>query len=235
MDAPVKPPLGRRARKALETRHRVLDAAEALFTRDGYSTTTMTAVAEQADVAVQTLYAVFGNKRAILTELIDARVVGDDHAGSLPSREDWRAMEREPDPHRQLALFAQIATRIATRSAAINEIMAQAAGADPEIAAIYQQQRQSRYTDQRRIARSLARKGALREGLTETRAADIIWAIATTRTYRALVDERQWTSDQYEHWLKDLLARALLTERTAAPREREPSRAKPSEPHNTRH
>jgi TetR/AcrR family transcriptional regulator, regulator of autoinduction and epiphytic fitness len=212
MDAPVNPPLGRRARKALETRRRVLDAAEALFTRDGYAATTMNAIAEQADVAVQTLYAVFGNKRAILTELIDARVVGDDHAGSLPDRDEWRAMERQPDPHRQLALFAQIATRIGNRSAAINEIMAQAAGADPEIAAIYQQQRQSRYRDERRIARSLAGKGALREGLSETQAADIIWAIGTTRTYRALVGERRWTTDQYEHWLKDLLARALLAE-----------------------
>ena len=119
-------------------------------------------------------------------------------------------MEREPDPQRQLALFAQIATRIGNRSAAINEIMAQAAGADPELAAIYQQQRQSRYRDERRIARSLARKGALREGLSETQAADIIWAIGTTRTYRALVSERGWTTEQYERWLKDLLARALL-------------------------
>lgn len=210
METPVKPPLGRRARKALETRRRILDAAEDLFTRDGYAATTMTAIAEHADVAVQTLYAVFGNKRTILTELIDARVAGDDHARSLPDREEWRAMEREPDPHLQLALFAQIATRIGVRSAAINEIMAQAAGADPEIAAIYQQQRQSRYKDERRIARSLAREGALREGLSETQAADIIWAIATTRTYRALVIERRWTTDQYEHWLKDLLAHALL-------------------------
>ena len=212
MEAPVKPPAGRRARKALETRRRILDAAEDLFTRDGYAATTMTAIAEHADVAVQTLYAVFGNKRAILTELIDARVVGDDHTGSLPDREDWRAMEREPDPHRQLALFAQIATRIGNRSAAINEIMVGAAAADPEIAAIYQQQRQSRYRDERRIARSLARKGTLREGLSETQAADIIWAIGTTRTYRALVGERRWTTDHYEHWLQDLLAHALLAE-----------------------
>lgn len=136
-------------------------------------------LAEHADVAVQTLYTVFGSKRAILTELIESRVVGDDQAGSLPGREDWRAMEREPDPQQQLALFAQIATRIGNRSAAVNEIMAQAAGADPELAAIYQQQRQSRYRDERRIARSLARKGALREGLSETQAADIIWAIGT--------------------------------------------------------
>jgi TetR/AcrR family transcriptional regulator of autoinduction and epiphytic fitness len=212
MDAAVKQPLGRRARKALETRRRALDAAEALFTHDGYTAATMTAIAEHADVAVQTLYAVFGNKRTILAELIDARVAGDDQAGSLPDREDWRTMERETDPHRQLALFAKIATRIATRSAAINEIMVGAAGADPEIAAIYQRQRQSRYMDQRGIARSLARKGALRPGLSETEAADIIWAIATTRTYRALVDERGWTTARYEHWLQDLLARALLPE-----------------------
>jgi TetR/AcrR family transcriptional regulator of autoinduction and epiphytic fitness len=212
METLVNPPPGRRVRKALETRRRILDAAEDLFTRDGYAATTMTAIAEQADVAVQTLYAVFGNKRAILTELIDARVVGDDHASSLPDREDWRAMEREPDPRRQLALFARIASRIGNRSAAINEIMAQAAGADPEIAAIYQRQRQSRYRDERRIARSLARKGALREGLSEAQAADIIWAIATTRTYRALVGERGWSTDKYEHWLGDLLARALLAE-----------------------
>jgi TetR/AcrR family transcriptional regulator, regulator of autoinduction and epiphytic fitness len=210
METPVKPPLGRRARKALGTRRRILDAAEDLFTRDGYAATTMTAIADHGDVAVQTLYAVFGNKRAILTELIDARVAGDDHTRSLPDREDWRAMEREPNAHQQLALFAQIATRIGNRSAAINEIMAGAAGADPEIATIYQQQRESRYKDERRIARSLARKGALREGLSETQAADIIWAIATTRTYRALVIERRWTTDQYEHWLNDLLAHALL-------------------------
>lgn len=216
MDAPVKPPLGRRARKALDTRRRVLDAAETLFTRDGYAATTMTAIADEADVAVQTLYAVFGNKRAILTELIDARVVGEDRAGSLPDRDDWQTMERETDPDRQIALFAAIATRIGRRSAAINEVMAQAAGADPEIAAIYAQQRQRRYKDERLFARSLARKGALREGLSESQAADIIWAIANTRTYRTLVNDRNWSIDQYEHWLKGLLARELLAESASA-------------------
>ncbi len=210
MDAPVKTPLGRRARKALETRRRVLDAAEALFTRDGYTATTMTAIADHADVAVQTLYAVFGTKRSILAELIDARVLGDDHSGSLPDRADWRAMERDADPGRQIARFASIATRIGSRSAAINEVLAAAAGSDAEIAAIYQQQRHARYKDERRLARSLARNGALRAGMSETQAADIIWAISTTRTYRALVHERRWTTDQYEHWLADLLARALL-------------------------
>src|SRR5262245_11132933 len=144
MGAPVNTAMGRRARKALETRHRVLDAAETLFIRDGYAATPMTAIAERADVAVQTLYAVFGTKRAILTELVGARIVGDDAAGSLTNREDWKAMEREADPRRQLERFAAIAARIGGRVAAINEVLAAAAGADAEIAAIYEQQRRAR-------------------------------------------------------------------------------------------
>jgi AcrR family transcriptional regulator len=213
MGAPVKQP-GRRERKALANRRRMLDAAEALFTRNGYAATTMAAIADEADMAVQTLYAVFGTKRAILAELVDARVVGGDHAGSLPDREDWQVMERESDPRRQIELFASIATRIARRSAAINEVMAAAAGADPEIAALYERQRQDRYRDQRRLARALARKRALRDGLSEIQAADTIWAIATTRTYRALVHERGWSADQYEHWLAHLLGGALLIDQS---------------------
>jgi AcrR family transcriptional regulator len=212
MSPPVNSLPGRRERKALETRRRVLNAAEDLFVGDGYAATTIAVIADRADVAVQTVYAVFGTKRAILTELIDARVVGDDQGGSLPEREDWRAMEREPDPHGQVALFAAIATRIGSRSAAITEVLEGAAAADREIAALYDRQRRARYRDQRRLARSLRRRGALRRGLTEAEAADIIWAIANARTYRALVGERRWGAERYEQWLGDLLRRALLAE-----------------------
>jgi hypothetical protein len=70
------------------------------------------------------------------------------------------------------------------------------------------------HNDERRLARSLARKSPLREGLSETQAADIIWAIANAGTYRALIGERRWSTDQYEHWLADLLTCALLGEET---------------------
>lgn len=51
----------------------MLAAAESLFVADGYAATTIAAIAEKADVAVQTVYAVFGNKRAILAELLAIR------------------------------------------------------------------------------------------------------------------------------------------------------------------
>src|SRR5436305_1842881 len=118
MDRPVKTrpkTPSRREQKARATRRGVLDAAETLFLAVGYAATTMTAIADAADVAVQTVYAIFGTKRAILTELLAVRVVGDDQRTPLRDRDDWQAMEREPDPRRQLALLASIATRIGKR------------------------------------------------------------------------------------------------------------------------
>jgi AcrR family transcriptional regulator len=193
----------------------VLDAAETLFVRDGYAAATIAAIAEKADVAVQTVYAVFGNKRAILNELLAIRVVGDDHASPLHSHEQWQAIEREPDPRRQLALLAALATQIGNRIGSLYQVLAGAAGSDPEIAELYQKQQQARYTDQRRLARSLARKGALKEGLHEATATDIMWAIANPNTHYALISERRWTPGQYEQWLAHMLTCALLVDDTA--------------------
>jgi TetR/AcrR family transcriptional regulator of autoinduction and epiphytic fitness len=203
---------GRRERKALETQRRVLEAAETLFVRDGFAATTMTAIAEAADVAVQTIYAVFGTKRAILTRLLDIRTVGDDQAARLQDRDDWHAMERETNPLRQLTLLAAISARIGARIGALTEVMAAAAGSDPEIAALYELRQQARYEDQRHLARSLASKGALRAGLSEAHATDILWTLANARTYRTLVTERRWAIKEYEPWLADVLACSLLAE-----------------------
>jgi AcrR family transcriptional regulator len=218
MAEPVKPQPGRRARKALATRHAVLDAAETLFVRDGYAAATIAAIADAADVAVQTVYAVFGNKRAILNELLTVRVVGDDETipkrgpARVVRRADWQAIEAEPDPRRQVALLASIATEIGDRIAGLYQVLAGAAGSDPEIAEVYRNQQQARYKDQQRLVRSLARKGALKEGLSETRATDITWTIANPNTHHALVGERHWTPDQYRQWLAHILSCTLLKE-----------------------
>ena len=212
MDSPVEPVAGRRERKALATRHRVLDAAEALFIRDGYAATTMTAIADAAHVAVQTPYAIFGTKRAILTELVAARVVGDDERAPLVNRAEFRAIEGDPDPRRQLAHLASLAAQIGNRIAALYQVMAAAAGSDPDIAEVYERQQEARYKDQRRIALSLSRTSALRSGLSVARATDIIWTLANPNTHHALVNERGWTTEEYEAWLGRLLACAILDE-----------------------
>ena len=214
MPASVNSQMTRRARNALATRRRILEAAETLFTRDGYATTTIAAIADQADVAVQTIYAVFGTKRAVLSELLAVRVVSDDDATPLKDRDEWRAMESETDPRRQLDLLA-IATRIGKRMGTLYDVLAGAVGSDPEIADMYRRQQQSRYNDQRRLALSLARKGALRPNLSEAHATDILWAVANPAMHHRLVAERHWTGDEYERWLARALTCSLLETESA--------------------
>ena len=48
----------RRRQQAADTRSDVLDAALKLFARDGWTTTTMAAIAREAGVSKETLYAV---------------------------------------------------------------------------------------------------------------------------------------------------------------------------------
>ena len=210
MTEPVKPAPGRRARKALATRHSVLAAAETQFIRDGYASTTIAAIAAAADVAAATVYAVFGNKRSILSELLAVRVTGADDAVPLQDREQWQAIEQEPDPRRQLGLLAAQATQIGNRIGRLYQVLAGASGSDPEIAELYRRQQQARYEDQQRLARSLAGQGALKEGMSAATATDIMWAIANPHTHHALISERRWPPEQYEQWLTHLLACALL-------------------------
>jgi AcrR family transcriptional regulator len=60
----------KREEQARETRRSILDAAHDLFIATGYAATTIQAIADRAGVAVQTVYAVFGNKRELLRQLI---------------------------------------------------------------------------------------------------------------------------------------------------------------------
>ena len=213
MTQPVKRQPGRREEKARATRQRVLDAALELFVRDGYAATTINSIADAADVAVQTVYAVFGNKRTILDELRARAVAGDEARGPLRDRDEWRAMELDPDPRSQLRKLAVIATRIGAGMAPLYEVMTGAAASDPDIADVFNRQQKGRWDDQHHVAKSLSRRKLLREGLTAREATDILWTIASPRTHHSLVTQRGWSSERYEDWLADTLIAALLPSR----------------------
>ena len=51
-----------RARQALETRRRIVAAAAQRFVREGYSATSISAIAKEAGVAVNTVYATLRSK-----------------------------------------------------------------------------------------------------------------------------------------------------------------------------
>jgi hypothetical protein len=56
----------------------------------------------------------------------------------------------------------------------------------------------------------LASSGALRPGLEERDAADILHALASPEVYGLLVTERGWSGERYETWLTTILGEQLL-------------------------
>jgi AcrR family transcriptional regulator len=195
----------------------VVDAARTLFLERGYGSTTIDAISDLADVPVATVYRLFASKRGILKALLDVSVVGDDEAVPMADRPHVRALLADPDPRLQLAGFVAVAAEVNSRVAPTYRILVSAAGSDPDAAALLDELTRQRQDGQRLIAGSLARNGALRAGLRERDAADVIHALMSPEVYRLLVLDRRWKPERYERWLTAILADQLLPVTGAAP------------------
>ncbi len=213
MAVPVKKrryEMANRSRQAAETQRRIIEAAARLFLQDGYAATSMNAIAVEAGVAVQTVYASMRTKPDILRAVIQLTVRGEEDQVPLAESSRWQEMEQASDPRAKLAMFARLHREICDREAAIFAVLETAAAVEPELGPLLREKEEFRYEDQARVARSLNERGQLRVGLPLRKASDIIWAVASERVYLALVEERGWGVEEYEAWLTDQLAAALL-------------------------
>lgn len=189
----------------------VVGAARDLFLERGYGATTVEAISEAADVPAATVYRLFSSKLGILKALLDVSIAGDDEAVPVAERPDVTALAGADDgPRDRLAGFVGFASSINDRVAPIYRILVSAAGTDPDAAQLLDALTQQRQDGQRMIARSLARGGALRPGVRERDAADIVHALLSPELYRLTVVDRGWSGDRYRRWLTDLLAHQLL-------------------------
>jgi AcrR family transcriptional regulator len=200
----------RRKEQALQTRRQIVEAARQLFLRRGYTGATMDAIAEEAGVAVETVYATFGNKRAILSRLIEVSLVGDEGPVPLLEREGPRAVMQETDQHRQVELFAEDIDKIMSRMTPLFEIMRVAAKTEPEIAGMYEDILNNRVEGLMAFVRALMKNGPLREGLTLELAAETVWTLTSAEVILLLTGTRGWSGERYKQWLADMLKRALL-------------------------
>ncbi|WP_231626336.1 TetR/AcrR family transcriptional regulator [Streptomyces apocyni] len=201
-----------RAEKARHTRQRMIDAAARLFVERGWAATTVEDIARAAEVGVQTVYFTFGNKRALLKELLDTVISGDSDPVATLDRPWAREVIDEPDPAAQLARQATGARVILRRAAPVLEVVQGAAAADPELAALWRTNQEQRHTVQLRFAQALVAKagGRLRDGHDAASAADIALTVLGPETYGLLVNTRGWTPARWERWAADTLVRQLL-------------------------
>src|SRR5260370_38349661 len=97
----------RRRAQAEQTRLDIVNAARASFLERGYEGTTMVAIAEMADVVVETIYRAFGGKAGLFKAVVEAAVAGGAAPAGGPIGEGpgGAAEPRERDPRPQRRVF----------------------------------------------------------------------------------------------------------------------------------
>lgn len=193
-----------RSQQAARTREAITTAARTLFERHGFTGTTIAAIAAEAGVSQQTVYAAFGSKAALVRAILEQMEESADAA-------EWReriAAEREPA--RILAAFAQWTRVFFEASRPVFEVVAQAASELPDFVAQGDEHRRRAVES---IVARLAGAGALRAGVSEQEAADRIWLLTGIQPYLDATITCGWTPDAYAEWLTESLVHQVLAHR----------------------
>ncbi|MFF0493726.1 TetR/AcrR family transcriptional regulator [Nocardia sp. NPDC004068] len=197
--------------QARRTRRAVLDAARTLFVRSGYGGTTLAAIAEEAGVAVQTVYKIFGNKKTLLSELVDVAIAGDDEPTELAQRRFVADIRALPDARAKLARYARHLVETHTRQAEVMLAVAGAALVDGDAAEIWEKNRAERRAGMSMFAADLAATGELRPDYSRDEIVDVLWLAMDVHNFDYLVRQRGWEPTRFEAWYVDTVAAALLT------------------------
>jgi AcrR family transcriptional regulator len=201
----------RRREQAAQTRRDIITGAGRLFRERGYAVS-MPEIAADAGVVVETVYRMFGTKANLFREVVEALLAGGAARAERPveERDAIRALIAEPDPVRQVAMYAATQPGIHRRAGPILRALRDAKAGDPVLTRLWAEMEAWRYEGQGRFVRMLAERGVLRfdRALDESR--DVVWTLCSLAVYDQLVIDRGWDEGRYEKWLAATLARELL-------------------------
>lgn len=207
---------------AQRTRQKILASARELFRDQGYGVTTIREIASRAAVAVPTVYAAFGGKRAILLHLLDSIEGLADQSSLFVS-----LAEHAREPRAQLRAFVDFHVRLFTLGADMIRIVQLAGGANRDIAELWTLGARRRLETCRKLVASLAPHRALKKGMSEDRAIDLLWALGSPEFYSLFVLDRRWSPEAFGDWLYGIAQEQLfgpLPEPTAKTRPRRQQR-----------
>lgn len=211
--APAKRPYDARRRREraaderAETRRRVVDAARKLFLERGYVATTMTDIAGEAGVALQSVYTAGQSKADLLHLVTDLAVAGDSEDIMLVDRPAYAAIAAEPDPVRQIEMLAGLTAATMERLAPVWITYREAAAVDPKAAANLVAAHRRRHETFRTMTRMVPEQH-LRYG--HDRSADTAWAVGSIDVFLLLRTILDWDSTRYAEWLRDMLIDQLV-------------------------
>lgn len=196
---------GRRA-QARARRHAMVVAAQELFERDGFRSTTIAAVAERAGVSAESVYKAFGTKAALAKAVFDVVIAGDDEDVPVYQRPEQQAMLAEPDVRRKIEMFVHGLAQRQARSAKVQFLIRDGRHVDDSLTPVWDKLAEEGLVGTTMLGRHLLETGQLRAGIDLDEVRDVLWNYLAIDTYERLVLARGWSVDRYADWV----ARAII-------------------------
>jgi AcrR family transcriptional regulator len=181
-----------------------LRAARRLFAEHGYPGTSLQQIAEEAGVAVQTIYSSIGSKAALILALND---LVDEEAGVAQLAPGVRS---ETDPPQMIAKAVHLTRQLNERCGDLLQVMLSAAPAEPDVAAAFADGMRRHESGIAALTQRLETQGALRAGTTPEQATAAFAMMTSPPSWQQLTRRAGWTFDQSEAWLTASLTQLLL-------------------------
>jgi AcrR family transcriptional regulator len=201
-----------RVEQAQRTRSRILGTARALFLERGFAATTIAAVAEQAGVAPETIYAIYRTKAGLLGNVVRAAVLRDGAPEDVLEHRWVKELLRLPDLPAQIAALARHTARTVELTSPMHTVIAAAGSGNGELDDLRRELREMRFDGQARVIAAIADERTLRPGLTPEDASDTFSALASPELHHVLTADRGWSQERYARWLQETARAALLRE-----------------------
>lgn len=192
-----------RQSEAEATRKRIVGAAAMLFTRDGYGTTTMRAIADEAGVSVQTVN-LQGPKSALLMAAYELALAQREGFTNLTDETPMQEIITSPDVEQLLDGYTAFMTAALGRIAELVRTLRAAADADPAVRQVYAEIEARRQLSLRDGVQRLVAAGALAESAIPE-AVTMVGLLVSADTYLHLRDSG-WSPERYRGWLRSQLA-----------------------------
>jgi AcrR family transcriptional regulator len=199
----------RRREQARLTRLRILEAARVEFLRSGYAGTTMRVIAAAAGVSTPTLEQAFGTKSALLKQVIDSAIAGDDEPIPVLARAPAARAEAAVTVDEFLFLIAGVLAEGQQRSARLVVVAFEAAAADPSLRSLVQQRLDQRSQTAEWIVDGILKRSTLRPDLDRAHAVDTVWVLMEPVVFCRLTEDRHWNPDEYRRWFATNVALLL--------------------------
>ncbi|MFC8501775.1 TetR/AcrR family transcriptional regulator [Pedococcus sp. NPDC057267] len=195
---------------ARRTRRAIVAAAASLFTERGYGGASLADVAAAAGVSRPTVTATFGSKPALLREVLDQALAGDDEPVPVADRPWFRPVWQAQTHADLLTAYAHVCTLIGARASLLFEVVRRAADGNAEVAELWERTRRNRRAGATMVVDQLQRLPPSPEWLGHEAAVDALWIFNDPSHYDALVTQCGWKESDFTRWLALRMQDALL-------------------------